>query len=34
LAIVNNEETGLDGIADLVVRRPIGEAMGEAVGVE
>jgi len=34
LAIVNNEETGLDGIADLVVRRPIGETMGEAVGVE
>jgi NAD-dependent protein deacetylase/lipoamidase len=34
LAIVNNQETGLDGIADLVVRRPIGEAMGEAVGVD
>ncbi len=33
LAIVNNEETPLDPIADLVVRRPIGETMGAAVGV-
>ena len=34
LAIVNNEGTGLDRIADLVVRRGIGEAMGAAVGVD
>jgi NAD-dependent deacetylase len=33
LAIVNNEETGLDRLADLVVRGPIGEVMGGAVGV-
>ena len=33
LAIVNNEPTPLDRIADLVVREGIGEAMGEAVGV-
>jgi NAD-dependent deacetylase len=34
LAIVNNEETGLDDLADLVIHRGIGEVMGGAVGVE
>jgi NAD-dependent deacetylase len=34
LVIVNLQDTGLDGIADLVVQRPIGEVMGEVVGVE
>ena len=33
LAIVNNEETGLDPSADLVIRRGIGDVMGDAVGV-
>jgi NAD-dependent deacetylase len=33
LAIVNNEETGLDPFADLVIRRGIGDVMGAAVGV-
>jgi len=33
LVIVNREETGLDRIADLVIREPIGDTMGEAVGV-
>lgn len=33
LAIVNNEPTGLDPIADLVVHRGIGDVMGGAVGV-
>jgi NAD-dependent deacetylase len=33
LAIVNREPTPLDHIADLVVHRPIGDTMGEAVGV-
>ena len=33
LAIVNNEETGLDGIADLVIHRGIGDVLGGAVGV-
>jgi NAD-dependent deacetylase len=33
LAIVNNEETELDPIADLVVHRSIGDVMGAAVGV-
>ena len=32
LAIVNNQETGLDGIADLVIHRAIGEMLGGAVG--
>lgn len=32
LAIVNNQETGLDGIADLVIHRGIGEMLGGAVG--
>jgi NAD-dependent deacetylase len=33
LVIVNREETPLDRIADLVLRTPIGDTMGEAVGV-
>ncbi len=33
LVIVNNEETGLDDIADLVIHRGIGDVMGGAVGV-
>lgn len=33
LAIVNREPTPLDEIADIVVNRPIGEAFGDAVGV-
>jgi len=33
LAIVNREPTPLDRIADLVIREPIGDTMGEAVGV-
>ncbi len=33
LVIVNNEETGLDDIADLVIHRGIGDVMGSAVGV-
>jgi NAD-dependent deacetylase len=33
LVIVNREPTGLDRIADLVLHRSIGEALGEAVGV-
>ncbi len=33
LVIVNREETGLDRIADLVIHEPIGDTMGEAVGV-
>jgi NAD-dependent deacetylase len=33
LAIVNNEETGLDRLADLVIHRGIGGVMGAAVGV-
>ncbi len=33
LVIVNREETGLDRIADLVLHDAIGDAMGEAVGV-
>jgi NAD-dependent deacetylase len=33
LVIVNREETGLDRIADLVIHAPIGDTMGEAVGV-
>jgi NAD-dependent deacetylase len=32
LVIVNREPTGLDRIADLVLHRAIGEALGEAVG--
>jgi NAD-dependent deacetylase len=33
LVIVNREETGLDKLADLVLHAPIGDTMGEAVGV-
>jgi NAD-dependent deacetylase len=33
LVILNLQETGLDGIADLVLNRPIGETLGEVVGV-
>jgi NAD-dependent deacetylase len=33
LAIVNNEETGLDPLADLVIHRGIGDVMGGAAGV-
>jgi len=33
LAIVNREKTGLDPIADLVVRSEIGGILGDAVGV-
>ncbi|HTZ35791.1 MAG TPA: Sir2 family NAD-dependent protein deacetylase [Stellaceae bacterium] len=33
LVIVNREETPLDGIADLVLRAPIGDTMGAAAGV-
>jgi len=33
LAIVNREPTALDRIADLVVQAPIGDTLGEAVGV-
>jgi NAD-dependent deacetylase len=33
LVIINREPTGLDRIADLVLHRAIGEALGEAVGV-
>jgi NAD-dependent deacetylase len=34
LVIVNREPTDLDPLADLVLRRPIGETLGEAVGVQ
>ncbi len=34
LIIVNRDQTGLDGIADLVLHRAIGETLGAAVGVE
>ncbi len=33
LVIVNREPTGLDGIADLVLHRAIGETLGAAIGV-
>ncbi len=33
LAIVNREPTGLDDIADLVIRHGIGDTLGAAVGV-
>ena len=33
LVIVNNEETGLDDLADLVIHRGIGDVLGGAVGV-
>jgi NAD-dependent deacetylase len=34
LVIVNREPTGLDGVADLVLHRAIGDTMGVIVGVE
>jgi len=34
LVIINREPTGLDGIADLVLNRSIGETLGTAVGVD
>jgi NAD-dependent deacetylase len=34
LVIVNREPTGLDPIADLVLNRAIGEALGAAVGID
>ena len=34
LVILNLQETGLDGLADLVLHRPIGETLGATVGVE
>jgi NAD-dependent deacetylase len=34
LAIINRDPTPLDGLADLVVNRAIGETLGAAVGVE
>jgi NAD-dependent deacetylase len=34
LVIVNREPTGLDGVADLVLHRSIGETLGAAVGTD
>jgi NAD-dependent deacetylase len=34
LVIINREPTGLDGIADLVLNRAIGETLGAAVSVD
>jgi len=34
LVIVNREPTGLDGLADLVLHRTIGETLGAAVGID
>jgi NAD-dependent deacetylase len=34
LMIINREPTGLDAIADLVLRRPIGATLGAAVGID
>ncbi|HUB14899.1 MAG TPA: Sir2 family NAD-dependent protein deacetylase [Acetobacteraceae bacterium] len=33
LVIINRDPTGLDGFADLVLNRAIGETLGEAIGV-
>ncbi|WP_431271549.1 hypothetical protein [Dankookia sp. P2] len=33
LVILNRQETGLDGIADLVIHAGIGDVLGGAVGV-
>lgn len=33
LVIVNRDPTGLDGVADVVLNRAIGDTLGEAVGV-
>ncbi|HUC09000.1 MAG TPA: Sir2 family NAD-dependent protein deacetylase [Stellaceae bacterium] len=34
LVIINREPTGLDAIADIVLRRSIGEILGAAVGID
>ena len=34
LIIINRDRTGLDGIADLVLNRAIGETLGAAVGID
>ena len=34
LIVINKGETGMDRAADLVIRDPIGEVLGEAVGIE
>lgn len=34
LVILNRDETPLDGIADLVINRAIGETLGEVVGID
>jgi NAD-dependent protein deacetylase/lipoamidase len=34
LVILNLQETALDGIADLVLNRPIGDTLGAVVGVD
>jgi NAD-dependent deacetylase len=34
LVILNLQQTGLDGVADLVLNRPIGDTLGTVVGVE
>jgi NAD-dependent deacetylase len=34
LVIINRERTGLDPLADLVLHRPIGDTLGQAVGVD
>ncbi|MEA2789178.1 MAG: NAD-dependent deacetylase, partial [Acetobacteraceae bacterium] len=34
LVILNLQQTGLDGVADLVLNRPIGDTLGTVVGVD
>ncbi len=34
LVILNRDETPLDGIADLVINRTIGDTLGEVVGID
>jgi NAD-dependent deacetylase len=34
LVILNLQETGLDEMADLVLRRPIGETIGTVIGIQ
>jgi NAD-dependent deacetylase len=34
LVIVNLQETGLDGMADMVLNKPIGETMGTVTGIQ
>jgi NAD-dependent deacetylase len=34
LVIVNRDPTGLDGMADLVLNRSIGETLGAVVGIQ